>query len=67
VEVGVAHAAEGDVDLHVVRARRAAGDVHGFEGQVAGVGAIGFDGHAFQVDSHSRAALLAARRVFRRC
>ena len=43
MEVGVADAAIGDVDLHIVRAGRAARDVHGFEGLVARVSAIGFD------------------------
>jgi len=47
VEVGVADAAEGDVDLHVVLARRAAGDVHRFERFVGGVGAVSFDSHGF--------------------
>jgi hypothetical protein len=45
VQVRVAYAAEGDVDLDVVRARCAAGDVERFEGLVGSVGAVGFDGH----------------------
>jgi len=45
VQIRVAHAAVGDVDLHVVRARRAPGDLHRLEGQVARMGAIGFDSH----------------------
>jgi hypothetical protein len=41
----VTHTAISDVDLHVVCARRAPGDVDGFERQVARMGAKGFDGH----------------------
>jgi hypothetical protein len=41
----VAHAAEGDIDLDVVGARRAAGDVDGLEGFIGGLGAIGFYSH----------------------
>lgn len=41
----MADAAIENVDLHIVRARGAAGDLHGFEGLGAGVGAVGVDGH----------------------
>jgi hypothetical protein len=45
VQVGVADAAIGDLDLDVVRTDGAAGDVHRFQRLVGGEGAIGFDGH----------------------
>lgn len=45
VQVGVADAAIGDLDLDVVLAGRATDDVEGHERLVGGVGAIGFDGH----------------------
>src|SRR5690606_24314072 len=45
VDVRMAQAAVGDVDPHVAGADLAAGDVHGFEGQVAGAGAVGSGGH----------------------
>ena len=45
VRVGVTYAAMGDVDLHVGRTRRAADDLQGIEGLVAGMGAKCFDCH----------------------
>src|SRR5690606_12618875 len=45
MQVRVADAAVEDVDLHIMRARRAADDLHGFDRLGAGVGAIGVDGH----------------------
>lgn len=45
VQVGVADAAEGDVDLDIMHAGRAAGDLQRFERLVARVGAIGFHKH----------------------
>src|SRR5690606_11695680 len=45
VNVGVAHAAEGNVDLHIMCTRRAPGNVHGFERLMARMGAVSFDGH----------------------
>src|SRR5690606_29335228 len=45
VQVRVADAAVEDVDLHIMRARSAAGDLHGFERLGAGVGAVGLDRH----------------------
>jgi hypothetical protein len=45
VQVGMAYAAVGDLDLHVMRARGAARDVHGPERQVRRMGSVGFDGH----------------------
>jgi hypothetical protein len=43
VQVGMANAAVGDLDLDVVRARRAAGNPHGFQGFVARMGTVGRD------------------------
>lgn len=45
VQVGMAHAAVGDVDLHVIHAQRTPGDFHRFEQLVARAGTIGFDDH----------------------
>jgi hypothetical protein len=54
VEVRMADAAPGDVDLDVLRAGRAAVDVHRLERLVGGVRAIGFDGHASILSGASR-------------
>lgn len=48
MDVGVADAAVGDIDLHVVRAGCAPEYCHGLKGLIAGVGAIGMDGHCFR-------------------
>jgi hypothetical protein len=45
VQVGMADAAKGDLDLDVARAGRTAVDVERLERLVGGMGAIGFDGH----------------------
>ncbi len=45
MQVGMADAAEGDIDLHVVRGWRTAFDLHGLKGFVASVGAIGLYEH----------------------
>ena len=47
VEVGMTDTAVGDVDLHVVGTRRTTGDVHRLQELVAGICAVGFDGHGF--------------------
>jgi hypothetical protein len=41
----MANATIGDIDLDVVRARRAPGDVHRFERFVGGISAKGFHSH----------------------
>jgi len=45
VQVGMAHTAIGNGNLHVVRARCAPCDLQGLQWEVARVGAVGFDGH----------------------
>lgn len=45
MNVSVANAAKGDVDLHIVCARCTTRDGHGLKGLVARVGAVGLDGH----------------------
>src|SRR5690606_36142062 len=45
VQVGMADAAIRDLDLHVLRAGRAAGDIHRLEGLVGGGDAVGACGH----------------------
>lgn len=45
MDVGMADTTERDVDFHVVRARRAADDVHRFKSFVAGIGSVCFDRH----------------------
>ena len=45
VQVGMADAAKGNVDLHVVRTGCAAGDLQGFEGLVARMGTVSVNGH----------------------
>ncbi len=45
VKIGMADAAIGDGDLHVMFAGRAAFDVDGFQGLIGGMGAIGFHDH----------------------
>jgi hypothetical protein len=45
MQVRVADAAVGDVDLHVMRTWGAALDVHRFEGFVARMGTVGFCRH----------------------
>jgi len=44
VQIRVADAAVGDGDLDVIGAGCAAGDIDGFKGAIARVGAVGFDG-----------------------
>jgi len=44
MDVGVAHAAERDLDLHVVRTGRAPGDLQRHQGLITGVRAVGLDG-----------------------
>src|SRR4051794_11645593 len=41
----MAYAAKGDVDLHIMCARCAAGDIHGLQGFGCRVGTVGFDRH----------------------
>src|SRR3546814_8531546 len=45
MQVRMADPAIGDLDLDVARPGSTAGDVHGFQRFVGGVGAVGFDGH----------------------
>jgi hypothetical protein len=45
VQIGMAHAAEGDVDLDIVRAWCAPDDVHRLKWFVGGMCAVGFDCH----------------------
>jgi hypothetical protein len=56
VQVGVADAAIGDLDLHVACAGRAALDVDGFERFVGGVRAVGFGRHGLSLGSRGGGA-----------
>ncbi len=60
VQVGVADAAIGDVDLHIVRAGGAAGDFQMFDRLVGGVGTISVDWHGDLLSN--RANKLALRK-----
>src|SRR5690606_11408952 len=61
VQVGVAHAAVGDVDAHVLRAGGTAGDVERHQRLIAGVGAPGFDGHGRTPVGDGQAAMVRER------
>ncbi len=45
MDIRMAYAAVGNIDLYVVCSRRASRDVQGFEGLVARLSAVGFDCH----------------------